>query len=323
MAALLAAAMACGAWVPPPDDAGHVAVSLLSEQASVQPGRPFRVGVRMIMRGGWHTYWRNPGDSGLPLRIHWDLPPGFSAGSIGWPAPERIPGNGLMSYGYTGATLLPVEITPPGRIDSDSVTIAGRFDWLECADVCVPRGATLSLRLPVRAEPPRPGPAAPLFAAARSRIPAPAAGWTFTAEAGPRAISLRFEPPHGLALRGGYLFVDRPLVADYAAPQGFERVAGGYRLTVTPTTNAQGPLRRLTGVLVVRGRSGANPAVLVDVPVARGDPSPAPTAPAGRRPAAPAWPIVLAVLGLGVAGVSLGVIRQGRRKVHPPREPKG
>jgi hypothetical protein len=112
-------------------------------------------------------------------------------------------------------------------------------------------------------------------------------------------------------------------VADYAAPQGFERAAGGYRLTVTPAANAQGPPRRLTGVLVVRAGAGANAAVLVDVPVARGDPSPAPPEPAGGRPPAAVWPIALVVLGLGVAGVSLGVIRQGRKKSRPPGEPQG
>ena len=319
---LLLAAL-CAGVAPSSAGAGqHVAVTLLSESASVQAGRPFTVGLRMKMSRGWHVYWKNPGDSGLPPRVAWSLPPGFTAGPIQWAAPERIPANTLVSYGYTGEVLLPVEIMPPERLDLDSVRIAGRLEWLECADVCVPGSTSLSLSLPVRAKPPSPGRDARAFADARSRMPAPAAGWTSAAEAGPRAVSLRFRAPVGVFPRGAYLFVDEPLVVDYAAPQGFERVGDGYRITVPPAANAPGTLERLTGVLVVEGRSGpgAGTAVRVDVPVTRGVPSPAPSQPARPRSLTAQRLIVAALACLGLVLLVLRLVRAGGGNTPPPRE---
>ena len=299
----------------PADGSRNVSAALLAERAAVEAGRPFTVGLRMRIRRGWHTYWKNPGDSGMPLRITWNLPEGFSAGPIQWPAPERISENALMSYGYGREVLIPIEITPPKRVAADSVTIAGTFEWLECKDVCLPASAVLRLSLPVRPAPPASGPAAPAFARARSRIPAAPTGWSFAAQAGPRAISLAFRQPPGMSPRGGYLFVDQPLVADYAAPQGFERTTGGYRLTLQPDPNASGNPTRLTGVLVVEGRSGSNSttAVQVDVPVTPGDPAPAPVPPA--RPPRPALPSValFAITGLGLVFV-LHAMRSGRKE---------
>ncbi len=255
----------------------------------------------MKMRAGWHTYWKNPGDAGLPLRIKWSLPGGFVAGPIEWPAPERIPAGPVMSYGYTREVLLPVEITPPGRIAADSITIAGTFDWLECSEVCLPGSAALDVTLPVRPEPSAPGPAASLFAEARSRMPRTPTGWSFSAEAGPRAISLAIRVPAGFSARRAYLFLDQPLVADFGAPQGFERAQGGYRLTMAPAPNAPRPPERLTGVLVFDERAGMKPrtALRVDVPVSPGDPAPAP-APSERR-ALPrvVYVALFAFLGLG------------------------
>ena len=292
------------------DATGNIAVALLSERVAVQPGVPFYVGLRMRMRQGWHTYWRNPGDSGLPLRITWNLPQGFSAGPIEWPAPERLPEKTLMSYGYGRDVLIPIEITPPKRLAADSVTIAGNFEWLECKDVCLPGSAALRLSLPVRPGHTAAGPAARSFAQARSRIPGAAAGWTFAAKAGARGISLAFRAPRGISARGGYLFVDQPLVADYAAPQGFERIAGGYRLTISPAPNASGKLERLTGVLVVEGRAGSKSrtAVHVDVPVSLGDTEPAPV-PQERLPAV-AFAGAIGIVGLALALIVRGILRR-------------
>ncbi|HEY7728738.1 MAG TPA: protein-disulfide reductase DsbD domain-containing protein [Candidatus Eisenbacteria bacterium] len=321
VAALLLLLSGCAVRGPSADAGGNVAAALLSERGSIQPGRPFTVGLQMKIRRGWHIYWKNPGDSGLPPRITWELPEGLSAGPIEWPAPERIRDDALMSYGYRGEVLLPVEIVPPTRLAVDSVALVGTLEWLECADVCVPGSAVVRLSLPVRPEPPAPGPAAPSFASARSRIPEAPTGWALRAEAGPRAISLEFHDPPGSSPRGAYLFVDQPLVADYAAPQGFERLAGGYRLSVPPAPNARGAIERLTGVLVLEGGSGpgSRTAVQVDVPVARGDPAPVPS----RGSPPPALIVVAAGTGLGLAILLLRFTRTARRKSRSRREPNG
>jgi len=301
---------------------GNVTVTLVAEPAAVQPGRPFHVGVRMKMRDGWHTYWKNPGDAGLPLQIVWRLPEGSRAGPIEWPVPERMPAGPVMSYGYEREVLLPIEITPPDRIEGDSMTIEGVLDWLECKDVCLPGSAVLDLRLPVRSGPPSPGPAAALFVEARSRMPRAPDGWSLSAEAGPRAISLAARAPSGFSAQGGYLFLDQPLVADFGIPQGFERTKDGYRLTMTPAPNAPRPPARLTGVLVFDEPAGAGgPAALqIDVPVTQGDPAPAPGQ--SERAGLPkaAYAAIIGLFALGVA-LLLRIAARGRTAGDQDRNP--
>lgn len=228
------------------------------------------------MKDGWHTYWKNPGDSGLPTKIDWKLPDGFVAGPIEWPPPELMPTRSEMSYGYAGEVLLPVLITPPSATGSDSIALAAVVRWLECADVCLSGSATLDLKLPVTRGEPVPGPDAASFAAARSMLPLDGASWQLASVAGPRAISLEFQPPKGVDPKRVYFFVDQPLVVNYAAPQPWGRLGDGFRLTAQPASNATDTPERLTGVLVVEGRkAGASRmAVHVDIPVLRGDPAP-------------------------------------------------
>jgi len=286
----------------------NVAASLLSEAASVTPGVPFHAGIRMRMRPGWHVYWKNPGDSGLPPKITWSLPGGFSAGPIEWPVPERFQDEMLMSYGYAGEVILPVEMIPPATIDADSVTISGALQWLECQDVCLPGAATVRFSLPVSTQKTAPGPDAAALAAARSKVPGPPSGWSLSAEAGPRTIALAFDPPSGLTPRSAYLFVDQPLVTEHAAPQGFGRSRDGYRLTLQPAANASGNPARLSGVLWVEGRGSKSAAIRVDVPVAGGDPDPASAPPNPRK-----WPLAATVGVVAIAGLGLLLLKRRAR----------
>lgn len=305
------------AWIPAPpvavsEPAGssdHVVVTLLAETASVQPGEPFTVGLRMKMAPGWHTYWKNPGDAGLPLRIDWDLPAGFRAGEIEWPAPSRFPTETLMSYGYTGDVLILVTITPPAGGLADSARIAGTFRWLECEEVCLQGQAILDLKIPVSPDTPAPGPDAPAFAAARARLPVSSRDWRFSAEAGPRAIALSFRTPDGSTPRRATFYVDRPLVLEHAAPQGFETKDEVSRLTFTGATNAPAPPDRLTGVLVAEGLPNAPApiAVQVDVPVSPGDPAPAPV------PSSAPSLLTTVLTGAGVAVLFLAVMALRRQ----------
>lgn len=291
----------------------NIDVALLSERISIQPGRPFRVGLHMRMKDGWHTYWKHPGDAGLPLRIEWTLPSGFTAGPIEWPAPEPIPTGDLMSYGYGHEVLLAVTITPPASVTADSVKIAGVFDWLECKEACLAGSAPLDVILPVRPEPPRRGRSAPHFDRTRARLPRSPEGWSLAAAAGPRAIELRFRPPSGVRPSGGTFFVDAPLVVEHAAPQGFEASADGYRLTVVPAANAANPPRRLTGVLVLDGVDrGKGSTILVNVEAAAGDPGPAPEqSPRRSWPRVPLYATLFAVIGIVV------VVALRRRAARP------
>lgn len=249
----------------------HVQASLVSEHESIRPGKPFWAGLRLRMEPGWHTYWKNPGDSGLPTRIKWTLPDGFEAGPLEWPYPQTFTQGPVTSYGYEHEVLLPVQIKPPASLTPGRpVTIAARADWLECADTCIPGRAELSLTLPVTADTPRAAPSeAAAFAEARRRLPALPTGWTFDASETAAGLELAMRPPKAMgSMPQAYFFPEQPEVLDHASPQKLTRTAAAYRLALAPAPNAARPPARLTGVLVVHDPGGTARAVRVDAPVA-------------------------------------------------------
>lgn len=160
--------------LPGPVSQPHIEVELISEVEQVQPGTPFRVGLRLLPDEHWHTYWKNPGDSGLATELAWQLPPGSAASEIHWPWPERLPMGHLINYGYSGEHLLPVTITPAEDLKAgDELTIAVQAEWLVCEDICIPGQAELSMNLPVvQTAPSKNVAATPLFAWADQRKPA-------------------------------------------------------------------------------------------------------------------------------------------------------
>ena len=127
-----------------------VKATLLADTAAVAAGLPFEVGLLLEMAEGWHTYWEQPGDAGLPTSITWDLPPGFSAGPLRWPLPRRIiePGD-IHAFGYKGRVMLMTTIIPPAELASSDVFIRAKATWLVCEAICIPGSASLDLRLPV------------------------------------------------------------------------------------------------------------------------------------------------------------------------------
>jgi len=127
----------------------HTQVSLVSEWQAVAPGESFDVGIRLKMDPGWHTYWKDPGDSGLATSIEWKLPKGFVADPIRWPKPMVIKMAGLTSYAYEEEVLLLARIHVPakGYRNGQSVKLEANVEWLECAEACVPGSATVSITL--------------------------------------------------------------------------------------------------------------------------------------------------------------------------------
>ena len=95
--------------------AAHTQVSLISERQAVALGESFDVGILLKMNKGWHTYWKDPGDSGLATTVTWKLPPDFVAGPIRWPKPMVIKMAGLTSYAYEDEVLLLVRIQVPSK----------------------------------------------------------------------------------------------------------------------------------------------------------------------------------------------------------------
>ena len=89
----------------------HSKVEIIAQQSPTHPDRLSRVGLLFQLDKGWHIYWQNPGDSGEPPKVQWQLPPGLVAGAIQWPPPTRLGGGAVVDYGYEGQVLLIASIT--------------------------------------------------------------------------------------------------------------------------------------------------------------------------------------------------------------------
>lgn len=120
----------------------------------VAAGRTVWVGLRLQHQPHWHTYWKNPGDSGLPTQLRWTLPPGVLAGDIDWPVPQKIPVGDLANYGYEGDVLLPVPLTitpeykPP--LFGGALEVKLQAAWLVCKTECIPEDGTFALEVPLQ-----------------------------------------------------------------------------------------------------------------------------------------------------------------------------
>jgi thiol:disulfide interchange protein len=259
---LLAFAMALPAPVlaQAPGSTHHVAVELLASKDAVAPGETIYVALHQKIETHWHTYWRNSGDSGEPTRIKWDLPAGWSAGAIVWPAPKQIPVGPLMNYGYQDDVLLPVPLTAPANAKAgDKVTLKAQVSLLVCAEVCVPEDDALSLTLPVVATPAAPGSgAAAKVVAAVAAAPKPA-GLAAVYQVKPAGVALAIT---GAALKGAdeagaYFFPFESTVIDHAKPQAIERGPEGLTLTLAPGYGFQGGKSPASvgGVIEVGGKA--------------------------------------------------------------------
>lgn len=122
---------------------------LVSDRESVAPGDVVHLALHQDITPGWHTYWRNPGDSGEATRLELDLPEGWGVGDMIWPAPNSYPLGPLTNYGYSNAVTLPVPITIPEGTPEGRYQIEANATWLVCEDVCIPEDAQLSITLNV------------------------------------------------------------------------------------------------------------------------------------------------------------------------------
>jgi thiol:disulfide interchange protein len=126
-----------------------VKAELLADTKAIVPGKPFTVGLLLKMVPNWHTYWKFPGDAGIPTELKWKLPPGWKVGEIQWPIPLKLsePGD-ILIYGYHDEVLLMQEITPPASRNDPTVKLSADASWLICEKICIPGSKSLQLELP-------------------------------------------------------------------------------------------------------------------------------------------------------------------------------
>ena len=234
------------------DPSPHSEATLLTGTAPIAPGESFTVALRIRMEDGWHSYWKNPGDSGEPTSIDWALPEGFSAESIQWPYPHRVPFGPMTSYGYSDEVVLPVTITPPDTLSpGTTVTLKGDASWLVCADICLPAEASLERSVAV-ASAAEAGPDAAAIVAARDKQPQTVEGWSVRAARSSGSYTLALTPPAGRrpSMEGAYFFPAEKDVLNHAAPQPVSRAGDTYLLALQQSEYAQTPADTLRGVVV-------------------------------------------------------------------------
>ncbi len=149
--AMLAAALMPGANASAsPVRADHLDIEVVSETTTLVPGKTAWLGLVLRHEPHWHTYWINPGDSGLPTRLKWTLPPGFTVDDVSWPAPSRFEVGGLFNFGYAGEQLLPIALhVPADAKPGDLANLSAEARWLICREECITGKATLAIKLPI------------------------------------------------------------------------------------------------------------------------------------------------------------------------------
>ena len=253
----------------------------------VVAGQTFWLGLSLQHQAHWHTYWRNPGDSGLPTQLTWTLPEGISAQEIQWPVPKKIAIGSLTNYGYEDTTLLvvPMRVAPQFKAQTP-LRIQLQAQWLVCRQECIPQEGTFALNLPTQ------GATAPHSAAFEAALQAQPQTWptsprhkaTATLNAAGTRLSLHIaglpDSWHGRALT---LFPITPdiVVNTLSAPQ---RAAAQWKAGVWSTDWPVSPERmdsppQLRWLLTLDGQSAAaGPSFDITTPVIGHWPAVTPTA---------------------------------------------
>ena len=226
--------------------AQHIVPRLVAE-GPAPPGGEVELAIRMRPAQGWHGYWLNPGDAGLPMDVEWRLPKGFAAGSLRYPVPTRLTVAGLMNYVFERDYAMLVRLkVPPGARGTVPIRAAAR--WLACTDkICVPEQGELSLDLPVGSGVPNRA----QFDAWRQALPRPLVTVGHFAANGDR-LRVAIPLPASTEVRDPYLFPITDDVVDYEAPQAFRR-AGDW---VVAELKVKKPPTQFEGVLALADGRG-------------------------------------------------------------------
>jgi DsbC/DsbD-like thiol-disulfide interchange protein len=244
----------------------HGTVELIAENQWIAAGHTVNLGLRFELEKGWHIYWINPGDSGEPPRVKWQLPAGLATEPIEWPAPRRLGTASVTDYGYEDAVTLIV----PVRADANLTTqqpaqIGAQLSVLVCREMCIPGKAQVSLTLPIKAQPPATDARTEtFFAATRKSLPQPAPrNWKLSVVETNGAFELNANVGRQITQAVFYPLMESQI--DNASPQKLAPLAMGFRLTLRKSDQLMKPIEGLQGVLVLSG----DRAYRIDVPVSK------------------------------------------------------
>ena len=199
----------------------HIRVSLVSEKSAVAPGGTYWIGILLEPEPQWHTYWRNPGDSGEPPKVMWETPKEAQIGELQWPIPQQIPVAHLVNYGYDRATLLMAPLSLEPGFSEKHLTIEAELSWLVCREDCIPGWASLAITLPV-SDNQKPSAYAATFAKTREKLPEEAT-LSGSHEITAQHINLRYSAPYD---SGWSLLPVDPGIIQHNQPQRVHLIDG-------------------------------------------------------------------------------------------------
>ena len=239
----------------------------MANVSAIVPGEPFLVGVRLKMEPRWHTYWKYPGDAGIPTEIKWQLPEGWRVGDIQWPIPLKLeePGD-IRIYGYHDEVLLIQQVTPPKDLTGASANLSAKVSWLVCEKICIPGDGTVNLSLPIAlANTPA---NSDLFAGFQKQLPtAPAADFSASWKADTTGLVLRVSHPELGKFSSVEFFPSPP----ENVAVGHSRLAsrdGNVATFDVPMDNANGKFKSLPGLLVFGSSNDAPDRSAWDISIA-------------------------------------------------------
>ncbi len=213
----------------------------LVAEAGAVPGGEVELAILMRTTRGWHGYWLNPGDAGLPMSVEWTLPPGWSVGPMRYPVPGKLLIAGIVNHVYEKDYAVLLRLTAPPGI-TGLHTISAKMRWLACTDqVCVPEQGSVSLSVPSGgiANPD------PRFSDWRRALPRPLTA-PATFELSGDSLRLAIPLPASAAIGEPYFFPAEDGPIDYSAPQSFTRKGD---LLIVELKRRRGERAAISGVL--------------------------------------------------------------------------
>lgn len=234
-------------------------IGLVPEVRAIAAGKTFWVGLHLEHPDGMHTYWKHPGIVGLATSVTWDLPLGFQAGAIQWPAPQMVKMGVHDAQGYEGETLLMVPLTPPSELGESPVTLTARVSWMCCGNQCHPAvDVPVSVVLPVSSEAKVDPAARAIFGKFRALVPQRDPAWQTAVVRDEGGVVLTLKPPADLAAAQFVRFFTGDGQVDSRGNQPVEVQADGrLRIRLSSADSAPPDAKSLPGVVELQTAAGA------------------------------------------------------------------
>lgn len=235
----------------------NIEVELISENESIQAGKPFYLAVRFKMDKGWHIYWKNPGDSGLATKISFTLPKGFKLDQMEWPYPKVFKEGPVAVYGYEKEIFILQKVYAPSNLKvGTKININAKAEWLICKEVCLPPADTeLQIKLEVKSEAPKILTKwIDSFKKIREKLALNESKWEISTGIQGDKLFIILKPPVGLKKKLTKIdfFPFDVGIISYSSSQVFNIIEDGYVISINRPDNSQKsvPVKRVQGILV-------------------------------------------------------------------------